>query len=122
VSIDVLSITAHGGLDSLRAPAPFLDPSSPVTYHEFLMPTIEVVLYTKPGCCLCDEVKQKLQGLQKRQAFNLREVNILEDQEAYARFKDEIPVVFVNGKKAFKYHLDEDEFLKRLARGVNHGA
>ncbi len=86
------------------------------------MPETEVVLYTKPGCCLCDEVKQKLQSLQLRQTFNFREVNILENQEAYTQFKDEIPVVFVDGKKAFKYHLDEREFLKRLARGANHGA
>jgi len=86
------------------------------------MSLTEVVLYTKPGCCLCDEVKSQLQALQRRQAFALREVNILEDREAYERFKDEIPVVSMNGKKAFKYHLDETEFLRQLARGVNHGA
>jgi len=29
-----------------------------------------------------------------------------------------VPVVFVNGRKAFKYTLDEQEFLKKLeARG-----
>jgi glutaredoxin len=86
------------------------------------MSLTEVVLYTKPGCCLCDEVKSQLQALQRRQAFALREVNILEDREAYERFKDEIPVVSMNGKKAFKCHLDETEFLRQLARGVNHGA
>jgi len=86
------------------------------------MSATEVVLYTKPGCCLCNEVKLKLQALQQRQAFRLREVNILEDGDAYERFRDEIPVIFMNGKKAFKYHLDEGEFLKRLARGANHGA
>jgi glutaredoxin len=85
------------------------------------MSPTEVVLYTKPGCCLCDEVKLKLQALQQRQPFGLREINILENRETHERFKDEIPVVFINGKKAFKYHLDEGEFLKRLARGVKHG-
>jgi hypothetical protein len=44
----------------------------------------------------------------------LREVNILVDREAHQRFKKEIPVVFINGKKAFKYYLDEEKFLKRL--------
>jgi glutaredoxin len=86
------------------------------------MPLTEVVLYTKPGCCLCDEVKQQLEDLQQRRPFNFREVNILKDQEAYARFQDQIPVVFMNGKKAFKYRLDKDEFLRRLAQGENHGA
>ena len=74
----------------------------------------EVVVYSKPGCCLCDEVKEKLKRLQASHAFNLREVNILEESEAHQRFKEEIPVVFINGMKAFKYYLDEKQFLKRL--------
>jgi glutaredoxin len=74
----------------------------------------DVVVYSKPGCCLCDEVKENLKRLQASYAFNLREVNILEDPEAHERFKEEIPVVFINGKKAFKYHLDEKQFLKKL--------
>jgi glutaredoxin len=75
---------------------------------------MEVVVYSKPDCCLCDEVKEKLKRLQAGHAFNLREVNILEDPEAHQRFKEEIPVVFINGKKAFKYYLDEKQFLKKL--------
>jgi glutaredoxin len=75
---------------------------------------MEVVVYSKPGCCLCDEVKENLKRLQASYAFNLREVNILEDPEAHERFKEEIPVVFINGKKAFKYHLDEKQFLMKL--------
>ena len=75
---------------------------------------IEVLVYSKPGCCLCDEVKEKLKRLRASYAFNLREVNILEDPEASKKFKEEIPVVFINGKKAFKYYLDEEQFLKKL--------
>jgi glutaredoxin len=75
---------------------------------------VEVVVYSKPGCCLCDEVKEKLTRLQASYAFDLREVNILEDPEAYQKFKEEIPVIFINGKKAFKYYLDEKQFLKKL--------
>lgn len=74
----------------------------------------EVLLYTKPGCCLCDTVKAQLAKLRALQPFELREVNILEDSAAYARLREEIPVVFINGRKAFKYHLDEREFLRRL--------
>jgi glutaredoxin len=77
---------------------------------------IEVVVYSKPGCCLCDEVKEKLKRLQTSHAYNLREVNILEDPEAHQKFKEEIPVVFINGQKAFKYHLNEKQFLKKLQR------
>ena len=75
---------------------------------------IEVVLYTKPGCCLCDTVKAQLGKLRTVQPFELREVNILDDRAAYAKYGEEIPVVLINGRKAFKYQLDERVFLQRL--------
>lgn len=71
-------------------------------------------MYTKPGCCLCDTVKAQLSGLRARRPFELREVNILEDNAAFAEFQHQIPVVFIDGRKAFKYHLDEKAFLRRL--------
>jgi glutaredoxin len=77
---------------------------------------IEIVLYSKPDCCLCDEVKAQLARLRRAVPFDLREVNILEDPRAYEQFNEEIPVVFVNGKKAFKYHLNENEFLRRIEK------
>ena len=75
----------------------------------------EVLVYSKPGCCLCDDVKETLEVLLASHAFTLRVVNILDDPEAYQKFKEEIPVVFINGKKAFKYYLNEEQFLKKLA-------
>jgi len=74
----------------------------------------DVVVYSKTGCCLCDDVKEQLEVLQRSHAFSLRVVNILEDPEAYEKFKEEIPVVFINGKQAFKYYLNEEQFLKKL--------
>ncbi len=85
----------------------------PVSYHGSVA-GLKVVVYSKPGCCLCDELKSQLRKLQQIHRFEWREVNILEDPEAFAKFKEEIPVVFVNGRKAFKYRLDENAFLKRL--------
>lgn len=88
----------------------------------------QVVLYTKPGCCLCDTVKQQLAKLRGAHPFELREVNILDDPAAHDEFQEEIPVVFIDGKKAFKYHLNEKAFLQRLrapsAAGErpNHGS
>ena len=80
---------------------------------------IDIVVYSKPGCCLCDEVKAQLARLRRSANFDLREVNILDDRKAFEQFKEEIPVVFMNGKKAFKYHLDEAEFLRRIEKLQN---
>lgn len=78
------------------------------------MPLPEIILYSKPACCLCEKVKEQLLILQEQYRFSLREINILKDLNAYKLFKEEIPVVFVNGKKAFRYHLDETDFIKFL--------
>ncbi|MBZ5564525.1 MAG: glutaredoxin family protein [Acidobacteriia bacterium] len=75
---------------------------------------VDVVLYTKPGCCLCDVVKEQLTRLRATHPFGLREVNILDDPEAHEKLREEIPVVFMGGKKAFKYRLDEKQFIRRL--------
>jgi len=80
----------------------------------------EIILYSKLACCLCDKVHEQLTALQEQHEFTMREVNILKDLEANKKFKDEIPVIFINGRKAFKYRLDEKEFIRLLKSG-DHG-
>jgi glutaredoxin len=75
---------------------------------------VQVLIYSKPGCHLCDDVKDRLHAMQQHHDFELREINILEDQAAFEQFQYEIPVVFINGKKAFKYFFDEKQFLTRI--------
>ena len=77
---------------------------------------LEVVVYSKPDCCLCDEVKSLLRKLAASHRFAWREINILDDPEIYEKFKDEIPVIFIDGRRAFKYRIDEKEFVRRLSR------
>ena len=76
----------------------------------------EVVIYSRPGCHLCDEAKAVIQRVRRREPFALREVNIDEDAEARAAYGGEIPVIFVAGRKAFKYRVGERELLARLRR------
>ena len=76
---------------------------------------MEVTLYTRAGCHLCDEVKQTLLRARSRATFTLREIDIDSDPALRAQYNDEVPVVAINGKKAFKYHLNEADFLKALA-------
>jgi glutaredoxin len=76
--------------------------------------SVDVLLYTRAGCHLCDEAKQLLRELQKKAPFEFREVDIDQDPELLKRYNEEVPVVFVHGKKAFKYRIDPGQFLKRL--------
>lgn len=76
-----------------------------------------VILYTRQGCHLCEVVKESLARLGRRVQFTLEEVDIDGDEQLRQRFNEEVPVVFIDGRKAFKYRLDEREFLRRLDRG-----
>ena len=77
---------------------------------------MKVSLYGKADCCLCDEAKEVIARVQRRVAFDLELIDIAADAELLARHGEEIPVVFIDGRKAFKYRVDEDELVARLAR------
>ncbi len=75
----------------------------------------DVVVYTRRGCHLCDIVKESLTKLERRGGFTWRNIDVDSDPSLHRQFTDEVPVVFINGKRAFKYRMDEREFLRRIA-------
>jgi glutaredoxin len=75
----------------------------------------EVVVYSRKGCHLCEIVKESLVKLHKRGGFQWREIDVDADAELRREYNDQVPVVFINGRKAFKYRMDEREFLRKLA-------
>jgi glutaredoxin len=74
-----------------------------------------VTLYTRRGCCLCDEAKVVLMAARARSAFDYEEFDIDADEALRQRYNDEVPVIAINGVKAFKYKVNMKEFLKKLA-------
>jgi hypothetical protein len=42
-------------------------------------------------------------------------VDIDADPQLLQKFNDEVPVVFIHGRKAFKYRMDRRQFLRKLA-------
>ncbi len=75
----------------------------------------EVILYSRKGCHLCEIVKESLAKLERHRSFTWREVDVDSDPEIRRLYTDEVPVVFINGRKAFKYRMNEQEFLRKLA-------
>ncbi len=75
-----------------------------------------VIFYTRAGCHLCDEAKLQMRELQKRIPFEYREIDIDRDPELRQKYNHEVPVIFIHGKKAFKYRIDGKQFVKRLER------
>jgi glutaredoxin len=74
-----------------------------------------VLVYTRKGCHLCEIVKESLVKLERRGLFRWQEVDVDTDDQLRRQFTDEVPVVFIDGRKAFKYRMDEREFLRKLA-------
>lgn len=78
------------------------------------MDRIKITLYTRRDCCLCEEMKEVLLGVSRAYPVDLAEVDIDQDPDLKARFDQEVPVLFIEGRKAFKYRTTEAELRKRL--------
>lgn len=79
-----------------------------------VLPTVEI--FSRPGCHLCQEAKALLLELQAGHSFLLCEVDISTRADLLERYGEEIPVVFINGRKSFKYRIDPKQFVRRLRR------
>jgi glutaredoxin len=78
----------------------------------------QVTLYTRAACCLCDDAKQVLTAARRRSEFDYTEIDIDSDPASLALYNHEVPVVAINGRKAFKYRIDLNGFLKKLAASI----
>ena len=58
---------------------------------------MEITLYSKPNCPLCDELKADLAALRPRFEFTLVERNIEEDAGDFERYQYLIPVLDIEG-------------------------
>jgi hypothetical protein len=75
---------------------------------------LDVTLYTRPGCHLCDEMKAQVAPLIRRAGARLREVNIDADEMLRERYNLEVPVLLLGARKIAKYHLDAEQFRRQL--------
>lgn len=71
-------------------------------------------LYTKRECGLCQEMKSVLDRVGEEYPLMVREIDIVADPELEARFAEEVPVLYLNGRKAFKYRVTEVALRRRL--------
>ena len=74
---------------------------------------IPLTLYSRPGCHLCDEMKTTIDRVSGSMALALDVVDISGNAELEARYGLEVPVLIVDGKKAAKYRVSEQE-LRRI--------
>jgi glutaredoxin len=82
-----------------------------------------LTLYSRPGCHLCDEMKaivKRVALMVTDEPITIEEIDISTDPALETRYGLEIPVLLVDGRKAAKYRVAEQE-LTRLLRGRSDG-
>jgi len=78
--------------------------------------TPSLTLYSRPGCCLCDDMKAIVAEVQADTAFTVTEIDISTQPAPEACFGQDIPGRLINGRKAFKYRLTAGALRRRLYR------
>ena len=73
-----------------------------------------VVLYSRPGCCLCDDAREILERVRSRRPFDLSEVDIDADEALLRAYLERIPVVTIDGAEAFELFVDEVKLERRI--------
>jgi hypothetical protein len=76
-----------------------------------------VVVYSRQDCCLCEEALAEIEQARLETPFSLEVVDVDRDPALAARYGEEVPVVEIDGRRAFKYRVTRRELLRRLARG-----
>ena len=67
--------------------------------------TRSVLLYSRPGCHLCDDARRALEAA----AIGYEEVDITADAALEAEYRVLIPVVEVGGRQVFEAGMDPGE-------------
>ncbi|HEU4344397.1 MAG TPA: glutaredoxin family protein [Candidatus Binatia bacterium] len=74
----------------------------------------ELLLYTRKDCGLCAEMKRVVRQLSPRYRLVVQEVDVDASVDLQEKYGSEVPVLFINGRKAFKYRVTARELEKRL--------
>jgi hypothetical protein len=74
----------------------------------------EVILYTKSGCHLCDEMKAEMSRADCAELYRLSEVDIETYPDLLARYRFDIPVLTIDGVEAFRHRLRAQDFKAKL--------
>ena len=75
-----------------------------------------VTLYHAPDCHLCERARAQLAELRAEEEFELEQVDITGHPELEARHREWLPVVEIDGERAFTYYVHPEAFRRKLAQ------
>ncbi|MBX6771286.1 MAG: glutaredoxin family protein [Chloroflexi bacterium] len=82
---------------------------------------VSVILWEKPGCCLCERAREILARLAAEYPLRVDRRDITTDADAFARYRYVIPVVEIEGGPRFEGKITELWLRRAIARILQHG-
>ena len=80
------------------------------------MAKAHVIVYSRPGCHLCDEAKAAIRQADCAEQYMLEEIDIETSPFLLEKYQNDIPIVTINGVEAFRHRVDPREFEKKLSQ------
>ena len=78
--------------------------------------TSRLTLYSRKDCCLCDAMKAVIKEVATNWPLEIDEIDIDGSLALRDKFGNEVPVLFIDGRKAFKYRVTAKQLAKKLNR------
>jgi hypothetical protein len=75
----------------------------------------QVRLYHAAGCRLCERARAVVAAVRAEVPFELEEIDIGGDLELEAAYREWLPVVEIDGERAFVYHVDPAALRRKVA-------
>ncbi|HSJ51579.1 MAG TPA: glutaredoxin family protein [Actinomycetota bacterium] len=69
-----------------------------------------VVMYSRPGCGLCDEAREVILAERARTPFRFEEIDVTGDDRLDLEYGIRVPVVLVDGEEEFEIRVDAATF------------
>jgi hypothetical protein len=77
-----------------------------------------VTIYHAQGCHLCERALAQVRSFREELDFELREVDIGGVEHLEAEYREWLPVVEIDGRRRFTYHLQPDAFRRAVAKAT----
>jgi hypothetical protein len=75
---------------------------------------VSFLLYSRPGCCLCDELLAELHEVPQARGYPIEVRDVDADPVTRARYGHKVPVLLFAGELVCHGRLDREELLKAL--------
>lgn len=82
------------------------------------MAPFHVVLYSRPGCCLCDRAAELLETLNQEFPHQLHTVNIDEDPILRQKWRCHIPVILIDRSHRLALRITEERVRRAFCRAA----